>query len=70
MLNLSMQPVKSGGLGPKPKHEPVECGGLDACHSLANGYLKGVQKTLSKYPDEEPRRLFEGLLEYMVKRGH
>jgi len=47
-----------------------ECGALDACHALANGYLEGVQKTLSKYPDEEPRRLFEGLLEYMVKRGH
>jgi len=47
-----------------------KCGALEACHSLANGYLEGVQKTLSKYPNEEPRLLFEGLLEYMVKRGH
>ena len=47
-----------------------ECGALEACHSLANGYLDGVKNTLSKYPDKEPRRLFEGLLEYMVQRGH
>ena len=47
-----------------------ECGALEACYSLAISYLNGVQKTLSKYPDSEPRHLFEKLLEYMVKRGH
>jgi geranylgeranyl diphosphate synthase type I len=47
-----------------------KCGALEACHSLANGYLEGVRDTLAKYPDGEARQLFESLLEYMVTRGH
>ena len=47
-----------------------ECGALTASRSLANSYLKGVKKVLSAYPNDEPKQLFEELLEYMVKRGH
>jgi len=47
-----------------------KCGALEACHSLANGYLEGVRDTLAKYPDGEARQLFESLLKYMVTRGH
>ncbi len=47
-----------------------KCGALEACHSLANGYLEGVRDTLAKYPDGEARQLFESLLEYMVTRGY
>ena len=46
------------------------CGALEACHKQANGYLEGARKTLSKYPQNEARQLFEELLEYMVTRGH
>ena len=45
-------------------------GALAACHEQANGYLQGVRNTLAKYPQGEPRQLFEALLEYMVTRGH
>tara|TARA_B100001146_G_scaffold223831_1_gene239564 strand:+ start:136 stop:1119 length:984 start_codon:yes stop_codon:yes gene_type:complete len=47
-----------------------KCGALKACHSLAKGYLEGVQDTLATYPDSEARQLFESLLEYMVTRGY
>ncbi len=47
-----------------------ECGALTASRNLANSYLKGVKKVLSSYPNDEPKQLFEELLEYMVKRGH
>jgi geranylgeranyl pyrophosphate synthase len=45
-------------------------GALATCHERANGYLQGVRDTLAKYPQGEPRQLFEALLEYMVTRGH
>ena len=45
-------------------------GALAACHEQANGYLQGVRDTLAKYPQGEPRQLFEALLGYMVTRGH
>ena len=45
-------------------------GALAACHEQANGYLQGVRDTLAKYPQGEPRQLFEALLRYMVTRGH
>ena len=45
-------------------------GALTACHEQANDYLQGVRATLAKYPQGEPRQLFEALLEYMVTRGH
>nr|WP_300500972.1 hypothetical protein [uncultured Rhodococcus sp.] len=45
-------------------------GALAACHERANGYLQGVRDTLAKYPQGEPRQLFEALLEYMVTRGY
>ena len=47
-----------------------ECGALKECHRQANGYLEGARKTLSQYPENEARKLFEELLEYMVTRGH
>jgi geranylgeranyl diphosphate synthase type I len=45
-------------------------GALAACHEQANDYLQGVRATLAKYPQGEPRQLFEALLEYMVTRRH
>ena len=45
-------------------------GALAACHERANGYLQGVRDTLAKYPQGEPRQLFEALLEYMVTRRY
>ena len=45
-------------------------GALAACHEQANDFLQGVRATLAKYPQGEPRQLFEALLEYMVTRGH
>ena len=45
-------------------------GALAACHERANGYLQGVRDMLAKYPQGEPRQLFEALLEYMVTRVH
>ena len=47
-----------------------ECGALKEWHRQANGYLEGARKTLSQYPENEARKLFEELLEYMVTRGH
>ena len=45
-------------------------GALAACYERANSYLQGIRDTLAKYPQGEPRQLFEALLEYMVTRGH
>ena len=46
------------------------CGALEECHKQAKRYLEGARKTLSNYPKNEARKLFEELLEYMVTRGH